>query len=157
MLTSNAVDTILNEIDQMIDKAWGMPLSGGKCLIDADRLREYLDSVRSNMPDVVRQAKGIVADRVEIVDTAKKEAEDIVRAAEERARALVMQEEIVKQAQQKANEIMMQTQKKCREMRKGTQDFAEDLLKRCEETLAKQVNEVHQTRQMIRKPQSEQQ
>ena len=110
-----------------------------------------------HMPDVVRQAKNIVADRVEIVDTAKKEAEDIVRAAEERARALVMQEEIVKQAQQKANEIMMQTQKKCREMRKGTQDFAEDLLKRCEETLAKQVNEVHQTRQMIRKPQSEQQ
>ena len=157
MMTSNAVDTIFNEIDQMIDKAWGMPLSGGKCLIDADRLREYLDSIRSNMPNVVRQAKGIVADRVEIVDGAKKEAEDIIRAAEERARALVMQEEIVKQAQQKANEIMMQTQKKCREMRKGTQDFAEDLLKRCEETLAKQVNEVHQTRQMIRKPLSEQQ
>ena len=157
MMTSNAVDTILNEIDQMIDKAWGMPLSGGKCLIDADRLREYLDSIRSNMPNVVRQAKSIVADRVEIVDGAKKEAEDIIRAAEERARALVMQEEIVKQAQQKANEIMMQTQKKCREMRKGTQDFAEDLLKRCEETLAKQVNEVHQTRQMIRKPLSEQQ
>ncbi len=157
MMNTNAVDTILSEIDQMIDKAWGMPLSGGKCLIDAERLREYLDSIRSNMPDVVRQAKNIVADRIEIVDEAKKEAEGIVRSAEERARALVMQEEIVKQAQQKANEIMMQTQKKCREMRKGTQDFAEDLLKRCEETLAKQVNEVHQTRQMLRKPQNEQQ
>lgn len=157
MMNSNAVDSILNEIDQMIDKAWGMPLSGGKCLIDAERLREYLDSIRSNMPDVVRQAKNIVADRMEIVDTAKKEAEDIVRAAEERARALVMDQEIVKQAQQKSNEIMMQTQKKCREMRKGTQDFAEDLLKRCEETLAKQVNEVHQTRQAIRRPQNEQQ
>ena len=148
----NSVDNILNEIDEMIDKAWGMPLSGGKCLIEADRLRDLLDAIRGNMPDVIRQAKGIVADRTDIVETAKKEAEDIVRAAEERARALVMQEEIVKQAQQKSNEIVMQTQKKCREMKKGTQDFAEDLLKRCEETLAKQVNEVHQTRQMLRKP-----
>lgn len=148
----NSVDTILNEIDEMIDKAWGMPLSGGKCLIEADRLREMLDAIRGNMPEVIRQANGIVADRMDIVDTAKKEAEDIVRSAEERARNLVMQEEIVKQAQAKANEIMLQTQKKCREMRKGTQDFADDLLKRCEETLAKQVNEVHQTRQMLRKP-----
>ncbi len=148
----NSVDTILNEIDEMIDKAWGMPLSGGKCLIEADRLREMLDAIRGNMPEIIRQANGIVADRMDIVDTAKKEAEDIVRSAEERARNLVMQEEIVKQAQAKANEIMLQTQKKCREMRKGTQDFADDLLKRCEETLAKQVNEVHQTRQMLRKP-----
>ena len=148
----NNVDAILNEIDEMIDKAWGMPLSGGKCLIEADRLRDMIDAVRGNMPEVIRQANGIVADRTDIVETAKKEAEDIVRAAEERARNLVMQEEVVKQAQAKANEIMLTTQKKCREMRKGTQDFADDLLKRCEETLAKQVNEVHQTRQMLRKP-----
>ncbi len=147
-----SIENILDQIDEMIDKAWGMPLSGGKCLIEADRLRDMLDDIRGNMPSEIRQAKSIVADRAEIIATAKSEAEDIVRTAEERARALVMQEEVVKQAQAKANEILLQTQQKCREMRKGTQDFAEDLLKRCEETLAKQVTEVHQARQMLRKP-----
>ena len=147
-----SIENILDQIDEMIDKAWGMPLSGGKCLIEADRLRDMLDDIRGNMPSEIRQAKSIVSDRTDIITTAKKEAEDIVRAAEERARTLVMQEEVVKQAQQKASEIMLQTQQKCREMRKGTQDFAEDLLKRCEETLTKQVAEVHQTRQMLRKP-----
>lgn len=147
-----SIDEILDKIDEMIDKAWGMPLSGGKCLIEADRLRDMLDDIRGNMPSEIRQAKSIVADRTDIITTAKQEAEDIVRAAEERARQLVMQEEVVKQAQQKAGEIMLQTQQKCREMRKGTQEFAEDLLKRCEETLTKQVQEVHQTRQMLRKP-----
>ncbi len=147
-----SIENILDEIDEMIDKAWGMPLSGGKCLIEADRLRDMLDDIRGNMPSEIRQAKSIVSDRTDIITTAKKEAEDIVRAAEERAHALVTQEEIVKQAQQRANEIMLQTQQKCREMRKGTQDFAEDLLKRCEETLTKQVGEVHQARQMLRRP-----
>ena len=146
------IENILDQIDEMIDKAWGMPLSGGKCLIEADLLRDKIDGIRSNMPEVVRQAKKLVEDRAEIVNGAKKEAEDIIRTAEERARNLVMQEEVVKQAQAKANEIALTTQKKCREMRKGAQDFADDLLKRCEETLAKQVNEVHQTRQMLRKP-----
>ncbi len=146
------IENILDQIDEMIDKAWGMPLSGGKCLIEADRLRDMLDDIRGNMPGEIRQAKSIVADRADIIADAKKEAESIVRAAEERARALVTQEELVKQAQQKSNEILLQTQQKCREMRKGAQDFAEDLLKRAEEALAKQANEIHQTRQVLRKP-----
>ncbi len=148
------IETLLDEIDEMIDKAWGLPLSGGKCLVEADRLRDIIDAIRGNMPGEIRQAKSIVADRADIVATAKKEAEDIVRAAEERARGMVMQEEIVKLAQQKSNEIATQTQQKCREMRKGAQDFVEDLLKRTEEDLAKHMADVHQMRQKLRKPAS---
>ncbi len=146
------IENLLDQIDEMIDKAWGLPLSGGKCLVEADRLRDIIDDIRGNMPSEIRQAKSIVADRADIIATAKKEAEDIVRTAEERARAMVMQEEVVKQAAQKANEIATQTQQKCREMRKGAQDFVDDLLKRTEEDLAKHASEVHQMRQMLRKP-----
>lgn len=148
------IENLLDQIDEMIDKAWGLPLSGGKCLVEADKLRDIIDDIRGNMPSEIRQAKSIVADRTDIIDTAKKEAEDIVRAAEERARAMVMQEEVVKQAAQKANEIATQTQLKCREMRKGAQEFVDDLLKRTEEDLAKHASEVHQMRQMLRKPAS---
>jgi cell division septum initiation protein DivIVA len=146
------IEELLDQIDEMIDKAWGLPLSGGKCLVEADRLRDILDDIRGNMPSEIRQAKSIVSDRADIVDNAKKEAEDIVRAAEDRARALVMDTEIVKQAQQKANEILNQTQQKCREMRKGAQEFTEDLLKRTEEALARHTTEIHQARQAIRRP-----
>ncbi len=149
-----SIENLLDEIDEMIDKAWGLPLSGGKCLLEADRLRDIIDSIRGNIPSEIRQAKSIVADRADIIDTAKKEAEDIVRAAEERARGLVMQEEIVKLAQQKTNEITTQTQQKCREMRKGAQDFVDDLLKRTEEDLSKHMADLRQTRQMLRKPSS---
>ena len=147
-----SIEELLDQIDEMVDAAWNMPLSGGKCLVEADRLRDIVDAIRGNMPSEIRQAKSIVADRGDIIDTAKKEAEGIVRAAEERARALVMQEEIVKQAQQKANEILMQTQQKCREMRKGAQEFTEDLLKRTEDSLARHTAELHQARQALRKP-----
>ncbi len=149
-----SIENLLDEIDEMIDKAWGLPLSGGKCLLEADRLRDIIDSIRGNIPSEIRQAKSIVNDRAEIIETAKKEAEDIVRSAEERARGLVMQEEIVKLAQQKTNEITTQTQQKCREMRKGAQDFVDDLLKRTEEDLAKHMADLRQTRQMLRKPAS---
>ena len=144
------VEDLLEQVDDMLDKAWSFPLSGGKCVVDAEQLR--IDDIRGNMPSEVRQAKAIVADRSDIVETAKKEAEGIIRKAEERARRMVSQEEVVKQAQQKANEILTQTQMKSREMRKGASEFSEDLLRRTEEAIAQRLAEVRQARQVLRNP-----
>ncbi|MBQ8752476.1 MAG: hypothetical protein IJZ13_05165, partial [Clostridia bacterium] len=118
------IEDLLEEIDEEIDKAWSLPLTGGKCAIAADWLREKIDDVRANLPSEVRQAKAIVADRADIIATAKKEAEDIIRKAEERARRMVAEEEIYKQAQTAASELLSQSQQKAREMRKGATDFA---------------------------------
>ena len=146
------IDELLDEIDDEIDKAWSLPLTGGKCAIAADWLRDKIDDVRANMPSEIRQAKAIVADRADIIDTAKREAEDIIRRAEERARRLVSEEEVYKQAQETATELLAQSQQKAREMRKGATDFAEEILRRTEETLAGRVGDVRQARQLLRNP-----
>ncbi len=146
------VEELLEQIDDMLEKAWSLPLSGGKCVVEADRLRDIVDDIRANLPSEVRQARAIVADRADIVSTAKHEAEGIIRTAEERARRLVAQEEIVRQSQQKANEILTQAQQKSREMRKGANDFSEDLLRRTEEAIAQRLSEVRQARQVLRNP-----
>lgn len=146
------VEELLDKIDDMVDKAFSMPLSKGKCLIDADELRDTLDDIRAHLPSEIRQAKAIVSDRNDIIDDAKRESEEIIRKAEERARVLVSEEEVVKQAQQKATELLNQSQQKSREMRRSATDFAEDQLKRTEESLAERLQEVRQTRQALRKP-----
>ena len=144
------VDELLEQIDDMIDKAWSFPHYGAKCLVEADRLRDLIDHIRGNMPSEIRQAKAIVADRADIIATAKREAEGIVRTAEERARNMVAHEEIVRQAQQKANEVLSQTQQKAREMRKGANDFSEDVLRRTEETLSTALGEIRSSHSQFR-------
>lgn len=146
------VEEYLDQIDEMIDKAWSLPLSGGKCVVAAEQLRDCVDGIRANLPIEVRQAKAIVTDRADIIATARKEAEGIVRQAEERARRLVQQEEVVRQAQEKATEMLNQAQQKSREMRRSAYDFSEDMLKRTEETLAQRLGEVRQVRQSLRNP-----
>lgn len=148
------VEVILEQLDDMIDKALRLPLSGGKCLLPAEQLRDCVDGIRANMPIEVKQAKAIVTDRAEIISTARKEAEGIVRTAEERARRLVQEEEIVRQAQEKATEMLAQAQQKAREMRRSAFDFSEDMLKRTEEALAQRLTEVRSVRQSLRNPQS---
>lgn len=144
------VEDILEQIDDILDEAWAMPLSGGKIVVDAERIRKLIDSIRGNLPGEFRQARAIVKDRAEIIETAKKEAESIIRNAEDRRNQILSHDEMVVQAQERANEIQAQTQKRAREMRKTAQDFADDLLRHTEETLAQQVAQVRQARASLR-------
>jgi len=144
------MEDILEQIDDMLDAAWAMPLSGGKIVVDGERMRDMIDAVRASLPAEIRQARAIVKDRTDIVDTAKKEAESIIRNAEERRNQILTHEEIVKQAQERANEIQAQTQKRARDMRRSAQEFTDDLLRRTEEALAMQVNQVRQARASLR-------
>lgn len=147
---SKNIDDILEQLDDMLDAAWAMPLSGGKVVVDGDKVRDLLDSVRANLPSEIRQARAIVNDRTEIVNTAKKEAEAIIRNAEERRNQILSHEEIVVQAQERANEIHAQTQKRARDMRRTAQEYAEEVLRRTEENLTQQVNQVRQARVSLR-------
>ena len=144
------IEDILEQIDDILDAAWAMPLSGGKIVVDGDRMRDMMDSIRAALPGEIRQARAIVKDRAEIIDTAKKEAEGIIRNAEERRNQILSHEEIVKLAQERANEIQAQTQKRARDMRRTAQEFTDDLLRRTEETLTQQVQQVRQARQSLR-------
>lgn len=144
------IEEILEQLDDMLDAAWAMPLSGGKVVVDGERVRDYLDAIRANLPSEIRQARAIVTDRTEIVNTAKKEAEAIIRNAEERRNQILSHEEIVVAAQEKANEIQTQTQKRARDMRRSAQEFTEDLLRRTEEALTQQVSQVRQARASLR-------
>ena len=147
---SKNIEDILEQLEDMLDAAWAMPLSGGKVVVDGDKVRELLDDVRANLPSEIRQARAIVNDRTEIVNGAKKEAEDIIRNAEERRNQILSHEEIVVQAQERANEIHAQTQKRARDMRRTAQEYAEDVLRRTEESLTQQISQVRQARVSLR-------
>lgn len=145
------MEELLEQLDELLDK--GMRFPGGRVVVETEKVRTLIDNMRLNMPQEVKQARGIVADRVEIINNAKRDAENTIRNAEERAKALVAQEEITKLAQQRANEIVAQAQTKSREMRKAAQDFVEEIMRRADEGLSENLNELRKTRASL-KPQA---
>ena len=146
------VEELVDELYELVEKAWNLPLSRGRAMLDVEEVRTILDEIRETMPQEIRQAKAIVADRSQIISDAKREAETIIRVAEERANTLVNQNEIVKQAQQKANEMLAQAQARFREMRKASNEYIEDLMKRADEGLSSNLAELRKTRQNIKAP-----
>lgn len=144
------VGELIDELYNMVEKAWSLPLSRGRAVLDGSEVKEILDEMRENLPQELSQAKAIVADRSKILDDAKREAETVVRVAQERAKAMVAQDEITKQAQKKANEMINQSQMKTREMRKASNDYIDDLMKRTDDGVAQCLTELRKTRQNIK-------
>ena len=87
------LDELLEQFDEVLDSGFKIP--GKKTVVDVEKLRAVVDDIRLNIPAEIKQAKGIVADRADIITNAKREADGIIRNAEEKAKAMVAQEEIV--------------------------------------------------------------
>ena len=146
------ISEILDTIDDMLDKSWGVPLSGGRCVVDVDRLRDLVGDVRLNMPVEIKQAKMIVADRKQIIDDAKREAEAIVQKAEERAKVIVDHDELVKKAQLRASEINTQAQTQSRELKRVTNEFVDQSLQDVEALLSSKLQELKSARIAMHRP-----
>ena len=55
------VNELLDTIEDTLEESAGMPLSGGKRIVDVEQIRDYLDEIRQNLPVELRQAQSIVA------------------------------------------------------------------------------------------------
>ena len=111
------VNELLDTIEDLLEESTGMPLSGGKRIVDVEQIRDYLDDIRANLPVELRQAQSIVGDRAQLIESANAQAQAIVKKAEERARILVSEAEIVRAAQQRASEIVSAAQTEARTVR----------------------------------------
>ena len=142
------MDDLMEQLDEVLESSFKMP--GKRVVVDVEKVRAIIDDMRMTMPTEVKQDKGSVADRADIINNAKREADNIIRVAEERAKAMVAQEEITKLAQAKAGEVLAAAQKKSRDMRKAAQDFVDDLMLRSDEMLTANLNEIKKTRAALR-------
>ena len=150
MSTSMNVEQMLDLIEETLDEGASIPLSGGKHLVDVDKIRDYLDEVRLNLPGELHQARNIVGDRSQILTDANAQAEAIVKKAEERARILVSEQEIVKAAQKRAADIVAAAQSEARTMRQTVTDYCENMLKTTEEAMAGNAAQIKTVRANLR-------
>lgn len=142
------MEELLEQLDSLLDG--GMKMPGRRVIVDAEKIRSLIDDLGMAIPNEVKQAKNIVADRSNILESARREADGIIHNAEERAKALVAQEEITKLAQAKAAEIISAAQNKSREMRRAAQDFVDDIVRRADESLTANLAEVRKTRASLK-------
>lgn len=149
-----SVDKIIDEIDDILDSSWHLPLSGGKVIVDSKEMRCLLEDLRLKLPKEVLQAKSIVADRSKIIDDAKSEAENIMKVSEDKIKSMVRQSEIVKNAQLSANKIVSDAKDQVKEMKLAATEYIDEIMKQVDQTMVSTLSEIRKARQALRSPEN---
>ena len=144
------VDDLISELQDLVADSKTLPLSGGKVIVDAEKIYDILDEIQDTLPAEVRQAKNIVADRGQIISEAKKEADDIIRAAEERKKQLIDQSEVMREAKAESTELINAAKAKSAEIRKAANDYVDNIMKRTDDAITAQLTELRKTRLNLR-------
>lgn len=144
-----SIENLINELEDMLENSWGLPMSGGRVVLNAKNIRQILEDIRLELPQEIIQAQKIISDRQRVIDSAKTEAETMIRVSEEKIKAMVSQSEIVKTAQAAADSIINDANSKAREMKKSANEYVDEMMKRLDETVTQSLVEVRKARQAL--------
>ena len=134
---------LLTELEDIIDKGVAVPFSG-RCLLDKEELLEIIQEIRLKLPTDLEQAKWIKAERQNIINDARKEAEEIIKAANDKLVAMVDENEITKKATQAASEIMDSANAEANAAKESSYQYADYLLENVENVVVKTIRDLEQ-------------
>lgn len=140
---------VLDEIDDMLDEAWTLPMTGGKCVLDGELIKEKLEKLRIEFPSEIKRAKSVLDERERILNKAKTDAQDTIKRAMEKRDSLLNSEEIVVDARDKAREILSKATEESTKMRKAAVDYVNSALKKTEGILENNLLTVKQARRAV--------
>lgn len=141
---------LIEELEDIIEEGSTLPF-GSKVFIDKKHVLDIVKEIRLQLPDEIKQAEWINAERQRILAEAQQEADAIVENTKLYLQEQVENSQIVRQAQKQGEEIINQAQNTAKEIRLGSKGYADDMLKRVEENLHVLVNTVKENRQELNK------
>ncbi len=149
-MNNRTTEDIISALYDMVQEARSMPLSADKCIVERDRVLDMLDEIIAQLPAELKQSRTIVESRNELITQARREAEMIIRQAREQADQMVAKEAIYVEAKRRSEELAMQTQNRITQIQRAGYSYMDETLRQTEDSIAKALDEVRQTRMKFR-------
>ncbi|MHB1954549.1 MAG: ATPase [Sulfobacillus sp.] len=140
---------LLERIDELIHHAHRLPWTG-RILVDANELTTLLGQVQHVLPEEVRQAQWIVAERDRILKDAMDQAQALKEDAQKEVLRQAENSEIVHKARERAQQLTEQARLSALEIHQGSRAYADEILARLETELLQVVNDVKANRAELR-------
>jgi vacuolar-type H+-ATPase subunit H len=132
---------LLDRLEEALVTGSRVPLMA-RTLVDEQECLDILDQMRVAMPNEIKEARRVIAERDHILAQAREETERIVRGAEHRASRLVEEHAIVRTAQARAIQIEEGAEQEALSIREEADQYAGTLLTRVQERLEQALTNV---------------
>lgn len=132
---------LIDRLEELFNQSRPIPLTHS-VIVDEDRFLDLIDQMRISIPEEVKKAQQIYAQRDRILAQAQEEANRTVALAREKADQLVEKEVIVQDASRRAAQIIEQARQEAESIKEGADQYARDKLVELEMQLEQILTQV---------------
>ena len=104
---ASKIEDMIIELQDYIDSCKSPAFKADSIIVNRDDIESYIEDLRANIPDEIRQYQRIINNQEHILADARKKADAIIKEAEIETDKLVSEHQIMQQAYAKANELVL--------------------------------------------------
>ena len=132
---------LIDRLEELFNDARAVPFTHN-VVVDEDRMLEVIDQMRIVIPDEVKKAQQVLAQRDRYLAQAQEEADRTIALARDKAEQIAAKDNIVIEAQRRAEQILAQARADAEATRRDADDYVVDTLVQLQENLEKVLTQV---------------
>ena len=132
---------LVDRLEELFNESRSVPFTHS-VVVDEDRMLDIIDQMRVSIPEAIRKAQQLLAQRDRILAQAQEEANRTLALAKDKSEQVIERDAIVEAAKARSDQIMQQTQMECEQTRHEADEYTLDTLTKLENELAKSLSQV---------------
>jgi cell division septum initiation protein DivIVA len=125
---------LIDRLEELLDHSTRVPMTS-RVVIDEDEYLRLIDQMRISVPQEIKNARQIEAERDAILAAAQEQAEAMMGAAREKADSLADDHIVLAQAEERANDVLSQAYEEAAAIRGDADAYALEVLERIADQL----------------------
>jgi regulator of protease activity HflC (stomatin/prohibitin superfamily) len=143
---------LIDRLEELFNDAKAVPFTHN-VVVDEDKMLELIDQLRITIPEEVKKAQQVVAQRDRVMAQAQEEANRTLQIARDKADQLVQKDMIAQEAQRRAEQILSQARAEAEAVRADADNYVLDTLLQLQEQIEKLGNQVTNGIRMVQEDQ----
>jgi cell division septum initiation protein DivIVA len=143
---------LIDRLEELFNDAKAVPFTHN-VVVDEDRMLELIDQMRIAIPEEVKKAQQIVAQRDRVMAQAQEEANRTLQLARDKADQMTQKDMVTQEAQRRADQIIAQARAEAEATRADADNYVIDTLMQLQDQIAKLGNQVGNGIRMVQEDQ----
>ena len=143
---------LIDRLEELFNDAKALPFTHN-VVVDEDKMLELIDQMRIAIPEEVKKAQQVMAQRDRVMAQAQEEANRTLQIAREKADQMLQKDIIMQEAQRRADQIISQGRAEAESTRADADNYVVDTLMQLQEQIAKISNQVSNGIRMVQEEQ----
>ena len=132
---------LIDRLEELFNDAKALPFTHN-VVVDEDKMLELIDQMRIAIPEEVKKAQQVMAQRDRVMAQAQEEANRTLQLARDKYDQMLQKDMIMQEAQRRADQIVSQGRAEADATRADADNYVVDTLMQLQEQIAKLSNQV---------------